>query len=127
MNWPVCDTAARVLDNSQKLSHGCFGKLTLLSPAYGATWKRNMAGSRVALAADDADLARSIQAYLEQHLGQAALQTTFARAQEYLDRDASGLLLIAAAGEHDTRAAVQLVQDICLQKLPPIVVLLDSE
>ncbi len=86
-----------------------------------------MAGSRVALVVDDPDLARSIQAHLEKHLSQPAHCCSFARIHEYLDHHADGLLLIAVATGPEATATVRLVQDISLQKLPPIVVLLNTK
>lgn len=86
-----------------------------------------MAGSRVALVAEDQELARSVQAHLESTLGRPALLCSFARIGEYLDRDADGLLLVGIANSRDSAAAIRLVQDIALQKLPPTIVLLDAE
>src|SRR5206468_121664 len=45
---------------------------------------------------------------------------------EHLDRDADGLLLIAASSGTDVSEARRLVQDLCLQKLPPQIVLIDA-
>ena len=86
-----------------------------------------MAGSRVALVADDQELARSVLAHLERHLHQPAYVCSFARINDYLDHRADGLLLLAAASDAEAITLVRLVQDICLQKLPPVVVLLDSK
>ena len=58
-----------------------------------------MAGSRVALVADDQELARSIQAHLDKHLNQPAYSCSFARIHDYIDHHADGLLLIAAASD----------------------------
>src|SRR2546423_264191 len=86
-----------------------------------------MTGSRVALVVDDQELAGSIQAHLQKHLNQPAHCCTFAQIHDYLDHHADGLLLIAAATELEAAATMRLVQDICLQKLPPVVVLLDTK
>lgn len=85
-----------------------------------------MTGNRVALVADDVELVRAIQTQLETDLGQSAVHWSFARVSDQLDRDSDGLLLIAAGRELEAQAAVRLVQDIHLQKLPPVVVLLDA-
>src|SRR5205823_5255010 len=86
---------------------------------------QNMAGSRVALVADDPELASSVQLYLEKQLGQQLLVCPLARIGDYLDGEADGLLLLSAAKDDEVQPIVRLVQDICLQKYPPIVVLLD--
>src|SRR5207302_655580 len=49
-----------------------------------------------------------------------------ARIDDYLDHRADGVLLLAVATEAEAAAVVRLVQDICLQKLPPVVILLES-
>lgn len=86
-----------------------------------------MAGSRVAMVVDDQELARSVRAYLDKHALQPLHYCTFTQIHDYLDHDADGLLIIAAASEAEASAAVRLVQDICLQKLPPVVVLVDAK
>ncbi len=85
-----------------------------------------MAGSRVALVADDQNLVRSVTAHLEKHLSLPIYACSFARINEYLDAQANGLLLLSAANEVEVAARVRLVQDVCLQKLLPTVVLLDA-
>src|SRR5687768_13647022 len=85
-----------------------------------------MTGSRVALVADDQDLARAIQHHLEKDANPLVFSCSFARIHDFLDGHADGLLLIAAAHNLEAASAVRLVQDISLQKLPPVVVLLDS-
>ena len=85
-----------------------------------------MAGSRVALAADDAALVGALQSYLHEHFKLALVAAPFSRIGELLDRDADGLLLVAASGGIDVQEARRLVQDLSLQKLPPQVVLIDA-
>src|SRR5262245_42493506 len=77
------------------------------------------AGSRLALVADDRQLARSIQEHLERHLGEPAFHCAFEAIREYLARDTDGLLLAAAGSPANCKAVCWLVQDVCLQKLPP--------
>jgi len=84
-------------------------------------------GSRVALAADDRQLADAIQAYLQQEFGQPAFCGSFESVREHLGRDTDGLLLAAAGSTADAKSICWLVQDICLQKLPLAVVILDGE
>ncbi len=83
-----------------------------------------MAGSRIALVADDQGLARSVQSHLDSQLHLPVCAAPYGGAEDYLDHRANGLLLLAVASDADAVAAARLVQDICLQKLPPVVVLL---
>jgi two-component system response regulator HydG len=85
-----------------------------------------LSGSRVALAADDAALVGALQSYLQEHFKLALLAAPFAKIGEHLDRDADGLLLVAASGGADVLEARRLVQDLSLQRLPPQVVLIDA-
>ncbi len=82
-----------------------------------------MAGSRIALVADDQGLARSVQSHLDGELRLPVCAATYAGAEDYLDHRANGVLLLAVATDADAAAATRLVQDICLQKLPPVVIL----
>jgi DNA-binding NtrC family response regulator len=86
-----------------------------------------MPGSRVALVSDDPRLAEAIQEYLRQHLGHAAYTCPFEAIRERLGPDTDGLLLLAAGRPSDGEGIRRLVQDICLQKLPPVVVIVDGE
>ncbi len=85
-----------------------------------------MAGSRVALVADDQELTRAVSNHLEKHMLAPAYCCSFARIGDYLDHQANGLLLLAATNNIEAATRVRLVQDICLQKLPPVVVVLDT-
>ena len=85
-----------------------------------------MAGSRVALAADDVALVSALQGYLQEHFKLSLVAAPFAKIGELLDRDADGLLLIAASEGSDVVEARRLVQDLTLQKLPPQAVLIDA-
>jgi two-component system, NtrC family, response regulator HydG len=86
-----------------------------------------MAGSRVALIAEDRHLAEAIQGHLRKHLGQSAAQFTFAAVREYLTRDSDGLLVAVACSAADCKAVSWLVQDICLQKLPPVLLVVQGD
>jgi DNA-binding NtrC family response regulator len=86
-----------------------------------------MPGSRLALVARDQGLARAIQAHLHQHVGEEAFACDFASIGAHLGADSDGLLLLAAAGAADAEPVRRLIQDICLQKLPPAVALVEAE
>jgi DNA-binding NtrC family response regulator len=86
-----------------------------------------MSGSRLALVAADQTLADAIQAHLEKHLGRPAFLCAFESIREHLGRDTDGLVLVAAAAPPDAEPVQRLVQDICLQKLPPVVMIAEGE
>jgi DNA-binding NtrC family response regulator len=83
-----------------------------------------MPGSRLALVADDTRLAGAIQAHLKKILGHPAFLCPFNTIRDHLGRDTDGLLLIAASSTADGESVTRLVQDISLQKLPPVVLIL---
>ncbi len=85
-----------------------------------------MAGSRLALVAEDRSLAEAIQAHLKKHLGQPAFHCAFDSIRDHLARDTDGLLLVGAGSPADCQAVAWLVQDVCLQKLPPVLLLVCS-
>src|SRR5215204_4339262 len=84
-----------------------------------------MTASRVALVTEDAAPVRPLADFLEKSLAQAPQLHSYASIREILDRDADGLLVLLRLSPNDTEAARHLIQHICLQKLPPVVVLLD--
>src|SRR5437660_2721881 len=86
-----------------------------------------MAGSRLALVAEQRALADSVQAHVRKHLGQPALQYAFDAIREHLAQDTDGLLVLAAGSPEDCKPACWLVQDICLQKLPPVLLLVHND
>jgi two-component system response regulator HydG len=86
-----------------------------------------MSGNRVALVAADQRLAGAIQEHLRTHLGQDAFACAFEQIGEHLGRDTDGLLLLASSTPADAEQVFRLVQDLCLQKLPPLVIVLDGQ
>jgi DNA-binding NtrC family response regulator len=86
-----------------------------------------MAGSRLALVADDRLLADAIQAHLRKHLGQPVFECAFESIRDHLARDTDGLVLLAAGSPADYNPVYWLVQDVCLQKLPPVLLLLHGD
>src|ERR1700677_4998776 len=91
------------------------------------TGSRFMPCSRLALVTEDRSFADSIQAHLRKHLGQPAFQCAFETIREHLARNTDGLVVIAVGSPADCKAACWLVQDICLQKLPPVLLLLQND
>lgn len=86
-----------------------------------------MSSSRMALVVDDRKVAEAVQEYLRQQVGQSAFLCSFEAIGNYLARDTDGPLLLLCASAADTDGTYRLVQDICLQKLPPLIVLLEVE
>jgi DNA-binding NtrC family response regulator len=86
-----------------------------------------MPGSRLALVARDGGLARAVQAHLAKHLGTEAFACDFTTIRAHLGVDSDGLLVLAAAAPADAEPITRLIQDIALQKLPPVVALLEAE
>ncbi len=86
-----------------------------------------MTGSRLALVADDQRLASSIQAHLHKAFGQAPFHCALGAIRAHLARDTEGLLVLAAASPAESEHVLRLVQEIYLQKLPAILLLIESE
>lgn len=86
-----------------------------------------MSGSRLALVADDQQFANAIQAYLKKSLGQNAFECPLPIVSQHFPRDSDALLLLAVAAKTDVDQMIRLVQEICLLKLAPIVLLVEGE
>jgi len=86
-----------------------------------------MSNSRVALVSDDQHLAGSIQAHLKKTLGHAVFQCNFASVRNHLSQETDGLLLLAAASSAQADAILQLVREIYIRKLPPIIMIVSGE
>jgi two-component system response regulator HydG len=86
-----------------------------------------MPGSRLALVAQDKEFAGTVQVHLRRQLGQEAFLCDFAGIRAHLGWDTDGLLLLAASSPADSGPIARLIQDITLQKLPPVVVLIEGE
>jgi DNA-binding NtrC family response regulator len=86
-----------------------------------------MSGNRLALVADDPRLAGAIQNHLKKALGQTVFHCTVEAIGQHLGRDSDGLLLLAAAAPAESERILRLVQEIYLQKLPPIVMIVEDE
>src|SRR5271166_4697570 len=82
-----------------------------------------MSGSRVALVADDQNLAGAVQAHLKKALGLGLFQCTLNDARQHISRQSDGLLLMAATSPADLVGAQRLIQEIYIQKLPPVILL----
>jgi DNA-binding NtrC family response regulator len=86
-----------------------------------------MSGSRVALVADDPRLASTIQGHLKKALGQGVFQCTLESVRNHLGRETDGLLLLATSSPAESESVFRLVQEIYIQKLPPIIMIVGGE
>jgi two-component system, NtrC family, response regulator HydG len=86
-----------------------------------------MAGSRLALVAEDRSLAEAIQEHFRKSLGHQAFHCAFDTIRDHLASDTDGLVLIAVGSAADCQPASWLVQDVCLQKLPTVLLLFHTE
>ncbi len=86
-----------------------------------------MSSQRVALVADDPRLGSAIADHLRRHLGQPPPACPFDAVRKHLGPENDGLLLLAAATPAGLDQALCLVREIALQKLPPILILIEAE
>src|ERR1700716_542765 len=82
-----------------------------------------MSGNRLALVADDERLGSTLQAYLAKHLGHRVFQCKFDAIRQHLGRDTDGFLLLVLAHPAELELVRRLVQEICLQKLPAVILI----
>jgi DNA-binding NtrC family response regulator len=85
-----------------------------------------MTASRLALVIDDARLASTIQGHLQRAFGQAVAQHGLEAVRAQVTRDSDGLLLLAASSPVESERVLRLVQEIYLQKLPPLLILIEA-
>lgn len=85
-----------------------------------------MADTRVVLIADDPELVRTVQTHLRNETGQPAHADSYAGIAEQLTCDSDGLLLLGVSNATEQAQARQLVQQLVLQKWPPLVAVLDA-
>jgi two-component system response regulator HydG len=86
-----------------------------------------MNGSRLALAADDQRLAGTIQTHLKRAIGQNAFQCDLDSVRGHITRDTDGLVLLATNSATEADKVFRVVQEIYLQRLPPIFLIVEGE
>ncbi len=86
-----------------------------------------MNGPRLALIAADQRLAGGLLSHLEKTLGQVLWQCSFEGIRRYPVPEADGLFLLASASAADSDQVRRLVQEIYLQKLPIVVLIVETE
>jgi two-component system response regulator HydG len=86
-----------------------------------------MTGSRLALVAEDAQLAATVQESLKSTLSQPAFQCKYDTIRQHLGRDTDGVLVLVVTSTHETELALRLIQELSIQKLPMTVVVLAPE
>jgi two-component system response regulator HydG len=86
-----------------------------------------MSGSRLALVADDVRLANTIGAHLKKHLGQSAFVCKYCSIRDRLGPDTDGVLVLTAASAAEAKQAFRLVQEVALQKWPPVILVVAGD
>jgi DNA-binding NtrC family response regulator len=85
-----------------------------------------MTASRLALVADDPRLASSIQTHLQKIFDREVFCSGLDALRAHLTRDSDGLLLLVAASPVESERVLRLVQEIYLQKLPPVLMIIEA-
>jgi DNA-binding NtrC family response regulator len=85
-----------------------------------------MSSSRLALVGADQPVLSSIQAHLQETLGQPAFSYSFESIRNHLNPKSNGILLIAVTSSADTLPVLRLVQEIRLNQWPVRMVLIES-
>jgi DNA-binding NtrC family response regulator len=85
-----------------------------------------MTASRLALVADDQRLAGAIQSHLQRVFGCAPPCRGLEAIRSHVTRESDGILLLAAATPVESERVLRLVQEIYLQKLPPVLMIVEA-
>lgn len=85
-----------------------------------------MSSSRLALVADDQRLATAIQSHVQRVFGRALPCRGLDAIRSHVTRESDGILLLAAASPVESERVLRLVQEIYLQKLPPVLMIVEA-
>lgn len=85
-----------------------------------------MTVSRLALVADDPRLAGLLQAHLHRAFGRAVVTRGLDAIRGHITRESDGILLLAAASPVESERVLRLVQEIYLQRLPPVLMIVEA-
>jgi two-component system response regulator HydG len=85
-----------------------------------------MTASRLALVADDLRLASTILSHLQKAFGREVFHRGLDAMRPHITRDNDGLLLLAAGSPVESERVMRLVQEIYLQKLPPVLMIIEA-
>src|SRR5262245_25105925 len=85
-----------------------------------------MTVSRLALVADDARLAGTIQSHVQRAFGRLIPHCGLDAIRSLVTRESDGILLLAAATPVESERVMRLVQEIYLQKLPPVLMIVEA-
>jgi DNA-binding NtrC family response regulator len=85
-----------------------------------------MTVKRLALVADDQRLASTIQSHLKKAFGREIFHGGLETIRNHITHDSHGLLLLAAASPVESERVLRLVQEIYLQKLPPVLMIIEA-
>jgi two-component system, NtrC family, response regulator HydG len=80
----------------------------------------------LALVADDARLTASIQGQLEKAFGRGVPHSGMEAVRSRMPAEPGVLMLLAAASPVESERVLRLVQEIYLQKLPPVLIILEA-
>ncbi len=86
-----------------------------------------MTGNRLALVAEDQRLASAIQAHLKKTLGHVAFHCKMDSVRNHLSPQTDGLLMLVLGSSNDVDSILRLIQEIYIQKLPPVILILENE
>jgi DNA-binding NtrC family response regulator len=85
-----------------------------------------MTVSRLALVADDSRLASTIQTHVQRALGRPVPCYGLDAVRAHVTRESDGILLLAASSPVESERVLRLVQEIYLQKLPPVLMIVEA-
>src|SRR5262245_49259268 len=85
-----------------------------------------MTVSRLALVADDARLATTTQSHVQRSFGRLIPHRGLDAIRSLVTRESDGILLLAAATPVESERVLRLVQEIYLQKLPPVLMIVEA-
>src|SRR5262249_16560398 len=85
-----------------------------------------MTACRLALVADDPRLASTIQTHLQRGLDRPIPHHGLDAVRGHVTRESDGILLLAAASPVAPERVLRLVQEIYLQKLPPVLMIVEA-
>jgi DNA-binding NtrC family response regulator len=86
-----------------------------------------MSGSRLVLVADDVRLSNAMGAYLKKSIGQPPLVYQLNSVRELLGQDRDGVLVLAASTPEEVKAVQRLIQEVCLQGWPPVLLVVSAD
>lgn len=84
-----------------------------------------MTGSPLVLVADDPQLGKAIASYLHENLGQPVCPCGYQGARDLLGPETHNQLVLAWAAPSEAEQVRSLIQEVAIQKLPPVILVVD--